>query len=356
MDRVIRIDERLAAMAKPPIQLASGIFLGNADCVVVCAGFEDRAVAFLREATGRGFGFRVIVIDYLPAYADNRLAEVLHLCEQAKTKVSRLTYDRKNPAGFGDTLRQAVGLNSQRIFLDVSGMSRLLIVQALVALCDSPQAWERCFIAYSEAQSYPPTQQEVEKAIKNCDNDPMFEALFLSSGVFDVTIVPELSPASLGANQSRVVVFPSFNTDQLTALRAELQPSRLSFIHGVPPSAVNQWRTDAIARLNRIDDGSGESHCRTSTFDYRETLDCLLNLYAEFSIRERLLVSPTGSKMQTVAVGLFCAFVQDVQIVYPTPREFRSPKDYTTGVGALHILPLREFGSLAPFCAAPFHC
>lgn len=346
MDRVFRIDERLASMAKPPMQSAAGIFLSTTDCVVVCAGFEERAVAFLREVVGRSLGFKVVVVEYLPPYADNRLLEVLQLCDQAQSVVCRLIYDRKNPAGFGDILREAVGLEAQRVFIDVSGMSRLLIVQALVALCDSAEGWKRCLIIYSEAQSYPPNREEVEKAIRNCNSDPMFAALFLSSGVFDVTIVPELSPASLGANQSRLVAFPSFNSDQLPALRAELQPSRFTFIHGVPPSPVNQWRTVAIARLNRLDDITGVGNFKTSTFDYRETLDCLLEIYSSYSVRDRLLVSPTGSKMQTVAVGLFRALLEDVQIVYPTPREFRSPKEYTTGVGQLHVLPLSVFGEI----------
>lgn len=333
-------------MAKPPMQAITGIVLGGDDCVVVCAGFEERAVAFLREVAGRGSGFRVVVVDYLPACSDNRLSEVFQLCEQARCEVRHLTYDRKNPAGFGDILMEAVGLDSKRVFVDVSGMSRLLIVQALVALCGDAEGWKRCFVTYSDAQSYPPTRDEVECAICNCSSDPMFAALFLSSGVFDVTIVPELSPASLGANQSRLVVFPSFNSDQLPALRAELQPSRFVFIHGTPPSPVNQWRTDAIARLNRLDDINGSGNFKTSTLDYRETLDCLLKIYSEHSVRDRILVSPTGSKMQTVAVALFRALIEDVQIVYPTPREFRSPRNYTTGIGQLHVLPLGKFGSV----------
>jgi hypothetical protein len=63
-------------------------------------------------------------------------------------------------------------------------------------------------------------------------------------------------------------------------------------------------------------------------------------------MRDRLLISPTGSKMQVVAVGLFSAFVEDVQIVYPTPRVFTEPKNYTTGIGQLNILPLGAFGSI----------
>jgi hypothetical protein len=63
-------------------------------------------------------------------------------------------------------------------------------------------------------------------------------------------------------------------------------------------------------------------------------------------MRDRLLISPTGSKMQVVAVGLFRAFVEDVQIVYPTPRIFTEPKNYTAGIGPLHILSLAAFGSI----------
>ena len=98
------------------------------------------------------------------------------------------------------------------------------------------------------------------------------------------------------------------------------------------------------ARINRVDTVKHDA-LKTSTLDYRETLDCLLRLYGTHSERERLLISPTGSKMQTVAVGLFRTFMDDVQIVYPTPKEFRAP--YTEGIGQRYTLPLEDF-SLIP--------
>ena len=71
----------------------------------------------------------------------------------------------------------------------------------------------------------------------------------------------------------------------------------------------------------------------TSTLDYRD-MD-RRPLVWDALRAWRLLISPTGSKMQTVAVGLFRACIDDVQIVYPTPGEFRSPKSYTEGLTAL---------------------
>ncbi|MCL4180729.1 MAG: hypothetical protein KJ072_23650 [Verrucomicrobia bacterium] len=175
--------------------------------------------------------------------------------------------------------------------------------------------------------------------------DPLYSMLLLSSGVFDVTVIPGLSSTAMGGNQTRLVAFPTFSIDQLTALRNELGPSRVTCVHGVPPSPENQWRTTAIAQINGIDTSSLDN-VFASTLDYRETLDRLLALYAAHSDRERILLFPTGSKMQSVAVGLFRAFMDDVQIVYPTPKEFCSPRNYTRGVGWLHSLVLDEFAQL----------
>jgi hypothetical protein len=170
--------------------------------------------------------------------------------------------------------------------------------------------------------------------------------LFLSSGIFEVTVVPELSSAAITSSQTRLVAFPSLDADQLTALRVELQPSRFTLIEGIPPSPENAWRTQAVSILNRLDQIPNAEKVPTSTLDYVETLDCLVKLYAKYGIREHILISPTGSKMQTVAVGLFRAFIEDVQIVYPTPRGFRSPENYTSGVGTLHCLPLEAFAAV----------
>ena len=81
----------------------------------------------------------------------------------------------------------------------------------------------------------------------------------------------------------------------------------------------------------------------TSTLDYRETLDTLLRIYAAHGPTERILIAPTGSKMQAVAVGVFRSFIRDAQIVYPTPHEFTSPSAYTFGVKHVYHLVLDPF-------------
>ena len=124
---------------------------------------------------------------------------------------------------------------------------------------------------------------------------------------------------------------------QFSSLRAEIQPSFIGIVNGIPPSPLHSWRPEAITRLNEINDISGTEEFDASTLDYRETLTTLLNIYQDHAALERLVISPTGSKMQAVAVGIFRTFMQDVQIAYPTPDKFAEPENYTIGAKSVYF-------------------
>jgi hypothetical protein len=80
--------------------------------------------------------------------------------------------------------------------------------------------------------------------------------------------------------------------------------------------------------------------------DYRNTLKLLLELYARYAATYKIIVSPTGSKMQSVAVGLACGFLKDIQVVYPTPQSFPKPSNYTKGIRNVYQLSLARFASV----------
>jgi hypothetical protein len=77
-------------------------------------------------------------------------------------------------------------------------------------------------------------------------------------------------------------------------------------------------------------------------------VEALTSIYAARGQTDRIVIAPTGSKMQTVGVALFKAVVTDAQIVYPTPRSFASPSRYTEGVRQLYSLSLASFAALLP--------
>ena len=333
IDHLLRTDERLGKLDWPNLQEIEFPSVGTDDCLLVCAGFEDRTVETLRRACKAGItGFSLGIVNYLPNYQENKIQELRTIGQGVNLRVNEFTYDRKNPTGIGQDIKQFTQ-DFEHVFIDISGMSRLLIVQTLVALIG--QQRQQISIIYGEAQEYPPFKLEFEQ-----NHDTIIS--YLSSGIFEIAATPELGSVSMLGEAIRLVAFPSFDPSQLANLIQELQPTYTELIHGIPPTQENKWRTEAILRLNHQTLGElhGKKDHEVSTLDYRETLQKLLQIYAERSMFDRLVISPTGSKMQAVAVGLFRAALHDVQIVYPTPKDFTTPEKYTVGLRQLYMVDL----------------
>ena len=154
-----------------------------------------------------------------------------------------------------------------------SGMSRLLIVQTIVALVESRMKFH---ILYAEAEVYPPLEKEYKEAHKSDGPSPSF----ISSGIFEIVSSPELSSVAMLGGAIRLISFPSFDPIQLSNLVQEVQPTHNNVVRGIPPSEEMTWRTAAIDQLNKSTVGAlqrVEAHT-VSTLDYRATLNLILGL------------------------------------------------------------------------------
>ena len=339
--RVLRVDERLRKGVHPELEAIEVPELGRGDVLLTCAGFEDRASESLRRAVAAARkGFRVVCVEYLPLVEANRVGEVATLCDRAGCQRECVTFDRERPAGAAERILARVG-EGERFYVDVSGMSKILIVQLTAAIVRAGRV-ANTEALYCSAGNYRPGAHEVESRLAE-EADFLELTMFVSGGVFGLTVVPELSSVAMQGQPIRAIVFPSWNTMQLAAVCSEMQASYFTVVHGNPPRKENEWRLEAIRKLNRVGTLAAADEVVVSTLDYRETLDLLLEVYGERGGLEKLVVIPTGSKMQSVAVGLACGYLRDVQVVYPTPRVFAAPADYTQGVGCLYRLPLGSF-------------
>ena len=310
--------------------------MARGDCLIACAGFEERAAETLRRMSDAGSsGADVALVRYLPENVENRVEEMKQAGREACRRVTEVVYDREKPVGTGEELAN-LAKEYSRVFVDVSGMSRLLVVQVMVGLVKARVNDVK--VIYNEAGEYEPKQDVFEREYEqNLDRSPMS---YLSSGIFEVAATPELSSVAMWGESIRLIAFPSFDSTQLTNLVQEVQPAYTDLVHGIPPRLQNRWRTEAIRRLNeRTVAGMRETTDEfVSTLDYRATLELLCRIYKERNMFDRLVLAPTGSKMQAVAVGLFRAVVQDVQIVYPIPKEFAESGRYTRGVREMYQL------------------
>lgn len=335
---LLRVDERLSLMNWPELEPIGQIVLGPRDCFVAAMGFEERSLAGLKIACESSQDFHVALIRYLPKMEENREAEFLALTEVCGLDIREFKYDRECPAGIGALLAGYASV-FDRVFIDISGMSRLLILQTIVALVQDGKEFN---VIYAEAEVYPPLAEDYENA-RAGDNPP---PSFISSGIFEVVSSPELSSVSMLGGAIRLVSFLSFDPSQLSNLVQEVQPTHNNAVRGESPRAEMAWRTDAIDQMNRstVKMLQGVDFHKACTFDYRETLNLILELYKRHSVFDRILIAPTGSKMQAVAVGILRGVLGDLQIIYPTPLQFLNPERHTEGVREVFQLPVRVLG------------
>jgi len=100
-------DERLAGLVKPVLQSITQFELMADDWLVVCAGFEDRALGILQNAVLGREQFNVLVIDYSPFVSENKLVDIRRICGEAALNSVEVLYNREEPAGFGAKLLES---------------------------------------------------------------------------------------------------------------------------------------------------------------------------------------------------------------------------------------------------------
>lgn len=336
---VKRLDMILMEHDYHELTVTEGLSLKAGSVLVICAGFEERSINSLRRAIDAGSsGVYVIVVDYLPYVKANKSEEIISLCGDAGFDYKLITYNRGDPAGGASGILNILPDVFETLYVDISGMSRLLIVQMMrEIICCNLQ--ERVSLLYSVAEEYFPTKETYDKESTVNGEEREDPVMFISSGVLDMSIIPELSSVSQQGQPIRLVVFPSFNPSQMSVVNSAVQPSHYTVINGIPPDERYSWRQEAIRQLNRLESLLHSDERSTSTLDYRETIRELLRIYDSYGCLERIIISPTGSKMQSVAVGIVRAYLNDIQIVYPTPRVLHID-EYTTGAIQLYELQL----------------
>ncbi|QLK25129.1 hypothetical protein HYG81_13645 [Natrinema zhouii] len=313
-------------MDLPKITKFSQVDIDSPTSLVAVAGFEDRARAIFEEFSRRDDASLIssaTSIQYEPFNSRNNinaLKKGLSSLGISDDSTQSMVFDRHDPNSFESDFSDFLdSISENHVILDVSGMSKLLIIISLQILAEKDFS---VTIYYAEADKYHPREDEYTKKLQSSEDSDRTPA-FLTNGIYDIVTTRGLSSA-LGSDQSMVVVaFPTFNHQELMALTSELSPAQLVSIQGSPRMEKNQWRKESIRELNE----GVESHIQvdwreTSTFNYRQTVEVLNHVYEDYSDKYRIVLAPTGSKLQTVGCHLFKYQHPDIQVVYPVTREF----------------------------------
>ena len=336
----------------PELQRCQRLHLEPGDTIIHSPGFEDRTMAFVSGLTADSQA-RAILLDYRPINQRNRLDDIRQALSSLGVVVfdaDIIKYDRFSPDDFEATLHaQLTAHRTRRAVVDISTMSKLAIMLVL-QVCTRLNLDTR--ILYSEASSYGPTQEEFEQARERGEvHQP---TLHVFTGVHGVVRVDSLASVAMQGQPTAAIVFMSFNDALTQLLLNTVYPGRLFLINGSPPEhswreAATAWVHEQVRREWEEDnpvgpaDGSGLALPLriASTLDYRQSMALLLDLYWQLSSTHRVLLAPSGSKMQTVACYLMKALHPDIHIEYPSPEGFAP--EYSSGVGARWLVNLGGF-------------
>jgi len=329
--------------------------LKQGDIIIHAPGFEDRTMAITRTVVPCSDS-RAILFDYLPYEPSNRLTEVRTGLSDLGINIADediLKYNRLEPGDFEFDLEKKLRRqNIKHAIVDISSMSKLLIILVL-NVCYKLEI--RISILYCEAKRYHPDQEEFNLAK---ENEKIHQpTLQIYTGVHGVVRTDSLSSVAMQGQPTAAIVFMSFNDNLTQVLLNTVYPGRLFLINGRPPG--HSWREKATAWIHDqvrqewkednpvtpdTKDGTLLPTRVTSTLDYRETVSLLLKIYWQLSTNHRILLAPSGSKMQAVSCFFLKALHPDIHIEYPSPVSFA--KEYSEEMGTCWLLDLGKASNL----------
>jgi hypothetical protein len=309
------------ALTQKPVKVDE---LPSSTFYIGAAGFEDRALALLNifEKSKRRFQ-HCEAIEYEPYNPRNRRSAFDQKAGDLFESVSWETYHRFQPEAFADALRRTRerSLMSSQVLLDVSAMSKMLIVVMLEGLrsLDCPLS-----IVYSAAEIYHPTKSEYEKRTLVPPEPP----IFVTTDVFRVVTTHALSSIAMQGAPILMIAFPNFNYLELMALLNEINPHQLILIENSTTSIEDNWKLEAIRKINRgVETYLEPKRFLTDPLNLEANLSILDEIYNEYCYTHKVALAPTGGKLQAVAAFFFKVMHPDIHIVYPAVRDFA--KDYT---------------------------
>jgi hypothetical protein len=342
-------DEQIAQthLGLPPLSDAKGYAVPGGSVVVTAAGFEERAVVAASELGGLEKS-TVVVLRYSNDEPSNQLVGILAILRRRHAaSIQQVAYDRLQPDDYPPSLTAVItDAKPTMICVDVSAMSKLALMLTL-DVCRELNL--NTVLFYTEAKEYGPSFDDYTAARLGSHLARPTSRFF--AGVQEVVRVKRLSSVAMQGQPSAAIVFMSFNELLTQALIDTVCPSRLFLINGRPP--VLRWREEATAWIHEElrrewsesdNPVSGGIPVRsTSTLDYRETVRCVLDLYWRLASSYRILLAPTGSKMQAVAAALIRFIHPDIHIEYPVPQGDLDL--HGQGIGRTWQIPLGHLGS-----------
>ncbi|KRC61172.1 hypothetical protein ASE14_09595 [Agromyces sp. Root81] len=339
--------------------------LGQAwNVLIVANGFEDRASSVAQRLAGAGATVDLTIVLEFTTNKENNAARRAEL-DEAIIRLGGTSISLDGGCAdhvFDQSLARLIGqvgdVNQVSVVLDVSGCSGRFILRVLRVLFELSRSSRRLRldVFYTQAMDYAPTPAVAEKLIADASNgEPVATTLGLDFDADDETHLIERPGQQIDPAPERALVICGFNADRVrasldridTSFNVDVPHPSVTYVAGRPPREEDEWRLDAMIRINSAGDADHPIQPKiTSTLNYEETLGVLEAEYERAEHRYRLTVLPFGSKMQSIAVALFCEAHPDVRVQMLAPTHYRGV-EYSRGIRQTHLLPLGDLSEIS---------
>jgi hypothetical protein len=310
----------------------------GADELFICAlGFEERCLTIPSQLAEGGYSARrAVYLEYGTNRDENAVNRpALKDClKQIAQNVEVIQIDSPESAA---EIRAILGSGFdaqelKRVTFDISVASNRCIFRILRVLLST-----ECILRllYCEAKVYHPTKEEYAREPSRWSRD---ESFGIEHGVSEVAASPEYPGRHLDPLPNSIIVFPSFKPDRARAAISLVDPALLTrprnavkWLLGVPHLPEDLWRLEAMRAINEI--GADMPQFEVSTFDYKECLAILEQVYLMSQDSSNISLAPFGSKMQALAACLFCHVHPDVRVIFAAPKRYDASQ-YSRGTKA----------------------
>jgi len=318
-------------------------FLNQEYDLFFCAlGFEDRCLTIpeLLADTENFTCNKAYYFEYSTNREDNEINKprLLEVFKKFTNSWDSFQCDSDEfPKRLRDTLENEIKIKSKpKVIFDISVCSSKLLLLAIKIFLEFDIYLK---IVYSEAAIYHPTVEEYKNNLQKWSIEEDFG---IATGVGFVTPSPE-HPGAQKENPDLIIVFLTFKPERTRAIIADIDESLLQRPNKRLICIIGDSHMDEPIKMNRkkimkeinkeILELDGVITYEISTFDYKETLKKLEQIYKEKSTDFHINISALGSKIQTLGVSLFYYLRPDVSIYLSLPKKY-NPTQYSKGYKA----------------------
>ncbi len=307
----------------------------SCDLLIVGAGFEDRAFAFLSKCTFHEQTL-CILITYKNTIPENTLCHERFSRKGSELfgskKIFEIQLDSERPADFGlsfEKILSSIPGISKNIWIDISGIPSYAICCVLRA-CRLQYPGRDLFVVYTAALEYYPTKEEFE--LQSAAQQDCVEYLpsSMALGMSSILYIDSFSGHRSKNGATCLAVFAGYDAPRSSGAIDEVNPARLILLYGKPSGDSLKWRLNLSLQLHkRFEVTRNTAKEIVSTLNVRESFDAL-ELYYHYLFDDfDFAIAPVCSKMQTVAAYLFWERYKEIQLLFPLPIKYtfeRRPK------------------------------